>query len=206
MGRHRTVENAELLEAARAVFQKRGLNATTREVAQAAGISQAVLYQRFRSKEELFFAAMLPPPPDIDKVLGEEPKTIQNMEDYLNEMATRLLEYFRSSAPAILRMTTHHAFDPQDYAKSNGSLPDQGLIDGLVTRIKSLQARGFIDITLEPRAAARGLATGLFGMAVLDALANKKPGPPNDELVSRFVRMLWVGLVPKTKAVQGKFF
>ncbi|EKE96356.1 helix-turn-helix transcriptional regulator [Tolypothrix sp. LEGE 11397] len=34
------------------------MNASTRDIAKKAGISEAVIYQRFGTKEDLFFAAM----------------------------------------------------------------------------------------------------------------------------------------------------
>ncbi len=65
MGRQKTITDEAVLHVARTIFRDRGHTATTREIAQAAGISEAVLYQRFGSKDELFFAAMRPHGPDI---------------------------------------------------------------------------------------------------------------------------------------------
>jgi AcrR family transcriptional regulator len=73
MGRNKTVEDEEVLAAAREVFRRGGHAASTRDVARAAGVSQAVLYQRFGSKEELFFRAMAPEPLDIAALLGPYP-------------------------------------------------------------------------------------------------------------------------------------
>ncbi|HMI83758.1 MAG TPA: helix-turn-helix domain-containing protein [Polyangiaceae bacterium] len=56
MGRNKTIRDDELLRVARDVFRDGGHSATPRDVASAAGISQAVLYQRFGSKEDLFCA------------------------------------------------------------------------------------------------------------------------------------------------------
>lgn len=51
-----------ILEAARDVFSRQGLTgARTRELAQAAGINQATLFEHFKSKEELFLAAVIEP-------------------------------------------------------------------------------------------------------------------------------------------------
>jgi transposase len=62
---HRTKRDERherLVEAARSVFVKRGLpGARTREIADAAGVSEAVLYRHFGSKTEMFDAAVLGP-------------------------------------------------------------------------------------------------------------------------------------------------
>ena len=51
-----------ILEATREVFARLGLKgARTRELAQAAGINQATLFEHFKSKEELFIAAVVEP-------------------------------------------------------------------------------------------------------------------------------------------------
>src|SRR5262245_60647331 len=51
MGRHKTISDDEVLQVARGLFREKGHTATTREIAEAAGISEAILYQRFGSKD-----------------------------------------------------------------------------------------------------------------------------------------------------------
>ncbi len=52
----------QILTTAREVFARSGLKgARTRELAQAAGINQATLFEHFKSKEELFLAAVIQP-------------------------------------------------------------------------------------------------------------------------------------------------
>ena len=70
MGRRKTVSDADLLAAARGEFVKLGSAASTRDIARRAGVSESVLFQRFTSKAELFFAAMVPPAVDVEAVLA----------------------------------------------------------------------------------------------------------------------------------------
>jgi AcrR family transcriptional regulator len=58
MARPTVIRDADILEAARAVFLERGALATSAEVAQRAGISEGSVFKRFRTKAELFRAAM----------------------------------------------------------------------------------------------------------------------------------------------------
>lgn len=52
----------KIIEAAREVFVKNGLaGSRTRDLAEAAGVNEALLYRHFRSKEELFEAAVVSP-------------------------------------------------------------------------------------------------------------------------------------------------
>src|ERR1019366_7859921 len=72
MTRPKTISDDEILSAARKLFRAHGHAVSTRQVAESAGISEGVLYQRFVSKDELFFAAMAPSAPDLEEVLGPE--------------------------------------------------------------------------------------------------------------------------------------
>jgi len=58
MARPTVIRDADILDAARAVFLERGALATSAEVAQRAGISEGSIFKRFRTKAELFRAAM----------------------------------------------------------------------------------------------------------------------------------------------------
>lgn len=58
MGRPQLISDEALLDAARQVFLEKGLHASTEDVAARAGCSQGVVFKRFRSKADLFHAAM----------------------------------------------------------------------------------------------------------------------------------------------------
>ncbi len=58
MARPTVIRNEAILEAARAVFLERGILATSAEVAQRAGVSEGSLFKRFKTKADLFRAAM----------------------------------------------------------------------------------------------------------------------------------------------------
>ena len=57
--------DADRLDAAREVFVEKGPGASTREVARRAGVSEGVLFQRYGTKRDLFFAAMMIPADDL---------------------------------------------------------------------------------------------------------------------------------------------
>lgn len=52
------ISNERLLEVAREVFLELGIRATTLEVAARAGVAEGTIFHRFKSKEDLFRAAM----------------------------------------------------------------------------------------------------------------------------------------------------
>jgi AcrR family transcriptional regulator len=57
-GRPPVISTERLLEVAREVFLELGIRATTSEVASRAGVAEGTIFHRFKSKEELFRAAM----------------------------------------------------------------------------------------------------------------------------------------------------
>lgn len=58
MSRPVSIQNDRLLEVARRVFLEHGFKATTARVAREAGVSEGSLFKRFKSKTDLFLAAM----------------------------------------------------------------------------------------------------------------------------------------------------
>ncbi len=70
-GRPPVISTERLLEVARQVFLELGIRATTSEVASRAGIAEGTIFHRFKSKEELFRAAMnFDPDVEIDSVVA----------------------------------------------------------------------------------------------------------------------------------------
>ena len=65
MPRKKTISDETILQSCRATFLESGIGVSTRRLAQEAGVSEAVLFQRFTTKDELFFTAMRLPAPDL---------------------------------------------------------------------------------------------------------------------------------------------
>jgi AcrR family transcriptional regulator len=58
MARTKTIEDRDILDIARKVFLSDGFGASTAVIAKKAGISEALLFKRFNTKDELFAATM----------------------------------------------------------------------------------------------------------------------------------------------------
>ncbi len=90
MARPVTISDATILEAARRVFVRDGINATTRAIAAAANVSEGSLFRRFATKNALFEAAVLNPLPpfwvrELDSLAGRgDPR--QNLLQITREM------------------------------------------------------------------------------------------------------------------------
>jgi AcrR family transcriptional regulator len=193
MGRHKTISDDELLRVARDVFRAHGHTATTRQVAQAAGISEAVLYQRFASKDELFFAAMHPAGPDIEPLLGP-PEPPGDARQYLRTTVVRVGRHFADVIPLALRVMTHPSFDPATLARVRPGSPP-ALRDALAERIASLARRGLI-ATPSAAATARLLLSLAHDWALGQTLGHgTAAGGPRG--LREMVDVVWAGLKPR---------
>jgi AcrR family transcriptional regulator len=104
MARPTVITDDLILQTARDVFLRRGLRATTAEIAEQAGISQGILFKRFKSKQALFRAAMnvdadpaQPLPIDLDSCVGQG-----KVEDTLNELGNLLIKKFFGIIPSTM--------------------------------------------------------------------------------------------------------
>src|SRR5262249_24904248 len=139
MGRQKTISDDEVLRIARNIFRAQGHTATTREIAQAAGISEAILYQRFGSKDELFFAAMHPQGPDLEQLLGPR-EPAEDVHAYLHAVVVRLRQPFAEVIPLALHILTHPSSDPARLARAHPGGPAV-LVEGLAERLAALTRR-----------------------------------------------------------------
>jgi AcrR family transcriptional regulator len=190
MGRHKTISDDEVLAVARRIFRKHGHTATTREIADAAGISEAILYQRFGSKDDLFFAAMRPTGPDIDELLGPADPP-DDAHAYLRRVAVRIAQYFAEVIPLSLHVTTHPSFRRDTFARAH-PLPSAVIRDALAKRLSSLATRQRIS-PRSPAAAARLLVSLAHDWALGHALLHEQATRPDRDL-KEMVDVVWAGL------------
>jgi len=116
MGRPRTISDDQLLSIARSAFVEKGPAASTREIARRANISEGVIFQRFGTKAELYFAAMAPPVLDFTKIPSRKAspdKAYQRMES----LVRRMVEYFRETVPVMGPLMTQSEFRFEEFAR-----------------------------------------------------------------------------------------
>lgn len=193
MGRHKTISDADVLAAARRVFQDKGHGASTRDIAAVAGVSEAVLYQRFKNKDALFFAAMLPCAPDVAAVLGP-PDPPADARQYLLRVVARLADYFLECVPAGMRVMMHPAFDAGVLAESEAMSGTGRLTTELIARLRRLQGRRLISTPSLP-SAAKLITAVAHDWALQHALSGGATPADRHELMTR-AEIVWRGLAP----------
>lgn len=195
MARPRFIEEAKLLRAAREVFVSRGAEATTREIAEAAGVSQALLFQRYGTKRHLFFAAMLPSPPDLEALIGGVPEPgAACARAYLVGLAARLLAWIDLSLPGSLRAALHPDF-PDAVDDAHAPAGAVVIAGAIAERLSMLQARGDIADELAAERLAAGFIQLLHGDALASLLSDGKGDVPMR--AERAVAVLWRGMAGK---------
>jgi AcrR family transcriptional regulator len=103
-GRPPVISTERLLEVARQVFLELGIRATTSEVAARAGIAEGTIFHRFKSKEELFRAAMnFDPDAALLLAQGLSARAGQgDLRQTLTEFAERFMEFGRVAMPVMM--------------------------------------------------------------------------------------------------------
>jgi len=188
MGRNKTIDDVDLLRIARDVFREHGHTAATRDVARAAGISQAVLYQRFGSKEELFLRAMTPEMPDLDALMGPYPPRSAKAD--LVRIAERLVEFFASHMPTLLHVLAHPDLRATHLKKWHAHLPFAPIVHALAARLQRMQSDGLIQ-KVNADAAARSIVSAVHTTAFLDTMLGHRGSP-----IGPIMEVLWNGLAP----------
>jgi AcrR family transcriptional regulator len=196
MGRRKLIEDDELLAAAREAFVEKGLAASTREIARRAGISEAVIYQRHPTKAHLFFAAMVPPPFNVEDLLATAANDVSVVEQ-LEVIALGMMRYFREVAPILLHLVTHPEFHPEMFAQRHPDSPFGRMHRGLIQYLKSQRERGRI-VAENVGPAALTLFAALHSLAFLERLG-VHGGEFNDAVIRALVRSLWTGLAPRSE-------
>ncbi len=106
MPRKKGTADEVILDAAKEVFLADGIGASTKKIAVASGVSEGVLFQRFGSKQTLFFKAMRMPAPDMSEAVALSLRT-DDPEKALLVLATAALDYFRSIMPIVVLVFAH---------------------------------------------------------------------------------------------------
>jgi AcrR family transcriptional regulator len=191
MGRRKTISDADLLARARDVFVERGFAGATKEIARRAGVSEALLFQRYPTKADLFFAAMALPAVDLQALFDVR---ADSARDHLASITAAMVDYFRDSMPVLLPLLSHPGFEFEAFAHRHPDAPLSALRRGLVaffTRERDARRVG----TVDPGAAAFlvfALAESVAFFERMGAHGGRMP----DEVLERSIDALWRGIAP----------
>ena len=170
-GRRRDKEATRqaLLAAGVQVFAERGYDAaTTREVAQAAGVNEQLIQRYFGGKSGLLLA--------IIERFGEEerqscslPPPCAAVEAEIRGFLDHQLE--RACATGdFTKVALHRSLCDPEVAREIGRQIAETRVPLLRERLGALQASGLIDAEADLEAAATALASLSFGLAIVDQL------------------------------------
>jgi AcrR family transcriptional regulator len=191
MPRNKTITDEEILAVARTLFLKKGVNASTRDIAKQAGISEAVIYQRFGTKEDFFFTAMKLPEARLDAIFciqTGEGNVVENLEC----LSLRIVNYFREVMPVFLTLISHPSFSMQTFIKRH-NIPAMQLSEKLTDYLTEESKLGRVhegNIAI----AIDVLLSYLHNIALYETIG--APKTKVDHAVADAISLLWDGLAP----------
>ncbi len=193
MGRRKLIEDDQLLAKAREIFVREGINVSSRKIAKEIGVSNSVLFQRFGSMENLLFAAMTPPAPDVHALL-EQDSDGGHASAHLERMAEGLLRYFREFVPVLAPLATHPSFDIEAFWERHPDSPLQKLMAELTVVLEQKRQKGEIDC-LDVGTVVLNLMAVAYSLAMFERIGAHK-GEFSQSTVGDLARLLWRGLAP----------
>lgn len=173
-----------------------GFVASTREIARLAGVSEALIFQRFTKKEDLFFAAMIPPPVELG-ALFQHPNL--NGRQLIEQVVLSMVDYFRQTLPVLIPLMSHPAFQFEEFAARYPNSSMVALRKELAGFVVRQQAAGWI-AKVDPGAAALHLWSIAHTVAFFEHLG-AHGGKFPDSFLRTAVDCLWQGLKPSADVI-----
>lgn len=193
MGRPKTIETSELLASARKIFRQRGHTATIRDVAKAAGITSAVLYQRFKTKDQLFLAALTQHDASLEALTGLDASQ-HGPKSYLALFAARAKDHFRSAMPSLLSHAAHPKYGKEMMGQIHRHNRAGEIAGLLVLRFTAWQQAGLVR-PMNPRTFAFAFVHALHSMAMVELLSGDDEFYVTDaKEMAAFIDLFWSGL------------
>jgi AcrR family transcriptional regulator len=194
MARPKTIDDAKLLAVARQVFVRAGASGSTKEIAKKAGVSEALLFRRYRTKRALFLAAMIPPKVDAAEMIREASRG-RRPRECLVLIAERVLEYFRSAAPLMSVIAMHPLIGPDIPRKELRQDPVHELRQAILFYLLG-EAKYRRVSRPSCEAAATLLVSSLRSIALFETMSPRDQTSPRIDVKS-LVEALWCGLRPE---------
>jgi AcrR family transcriptional regulator len=179
MGRSRKLTDQDILRRARPVFLNRGLDARTRDVAAAVGLTWGAIALRFGTKRALFEQAM-----ELRSECFEEPPSDFADDADLGALLRRLRSQLSLRWPMYLQLNLSSTVSPY------GNDGSGELVRWLASMLHRRADRGEIRSDLLPQKLATLLLAALIGDAAERFVRRQRSDPPDDALIETMLRLL----------------
>lgn len=197
----RTAEEIDrlLLDAARQAFAERGYSGTsTREISEAAGVSEALLFRHFGTKADLFDRSILEPfHMFIGTFIAEwESQPIGNhcAEELCRQFLAGLYGLLKEHRELAMTLLGAMAFESRDLGEQLQTAPSFAMLLGRLERVAAEEAavQGF-DFNVP--VAVRAVSAMALSMAILDPWLFPDGERPSDEdIVTEMTELMLHGL------------
>lgn len=204
----------QIVQVAMRLFSERGFRGTTtKEIAQAAGVSEAIIFRHFATKEDLYTAIIdfkgcagtspLAPgaaePPVVEKICGRAGEAMEAGDDraVFEHVAVSMLEHHQGD-PEFLRLLMYVALENHSLAQVFWDRNLRVLYEFLGGYVSRRQREGaFRDV--DPLAAVRVFLGAIIHHSLINLLWDKEPSRrilnlSNEEAARQFADVLLRGI------------
>ncbi len=202
MARPPKITNEEILAAAREVFLEQGEGASTLDIAEKAGISEATIFKRFTTKQSLFLKAIgISETPQYAKILSSHSPTAE-IRSELTEICTQMLEFYQEVMPRVFMMMTQAKLPVPPIVPP--PLKDSHLLAGYLDRaIEQGYLKPCNSVTV-----AHAIVGAIHNYVVTQTIATKIPFPIPFVLpklkaieptifIHDLIETIWAGIAPE---------
>jgi AcrR family transcriptional regulator len=200
MGRPAIIDKEAVLRAARQVFIQNGAFGSTKDIAQLAGVSEALLFKRYPTKAALFVAAMAPPNVDPAAILRAA-ESVKDPHAAFIALGESVLAYFREAVPIMSQLVRNPLIGFDALQKHFGKNPAV-LLTGAARSFFQAQCKQGL-MSGDPHSAAALLVTCLHSIAQFE-LMGLHGGVVSKRDVRSLLDTLWTGVAPRPRSRSRK--
>ena len=194
MARTKTISDEKIIKAARDEFLKHGFGASTMVIAQRAGVSEALLFKRFGTKNAIFAAAMgIEDPPRWVKML-EGLEGQGDPKENIKKISKMVMEFMLMMMPRMIMAWSARGQPPlkREIQKSPIKRDQKALVAYFEKEMRSGRIRSG-----DPEIAARALIGSLHQLVFLKVIGiDRATQAKMEHQVEELVDLLWEGLEP----------
>jgi AcrR family transcriptional regulator len=183
-----------LLEAAEQVFSERGYDASTREIADRAAVSETLMFRYFGSKAGLFHAAMVAPFVEfvdhfVDQAAPIAEADGKDLYGVTEKFVGELYDLFTEHRGLVAMLWSAQAH-------SESELAEQGLFEDVwaaLDKLAALGARARSSRSARNEIATRAIVSMIAGMAIAGASFRDRKVPQRSAVVEELAKIAYHG-------------